>query len=113
MTKIQRDKQRGGAFEQTSIVERPRVNDADPWNHSGKLRHRRFRFPAIATDQGVAIERMIQVPKRFGAQSMKRRNHWHTGNQTSCLLRGRAIPQREYARDTAADRDFERNSGVY
>ena len=106
MTKIQRDEQRGRAFEQTRIVERTGIDGADAWNHGGKLRHRRFRFRAIAADQRVAIERMVELRERFGAQSVKRRNYGHAGNQTGRLLRGRAIPQREYARDTAADRDF-------
>ncbi len=93
MAQIERNEQRRRAFEQARIVQRTGVDGAHAGNQGGKLRDGGLGFRAIAADQGVAIERMIELRERFRAQRMKRRDHGHAGHKARCLLRGRAIPQ--------------------
>jgi hypothetical protein len=73
----------------------------------------RLRFRAVAADQRIAVERMTEVRQRLRAERMKRRHHRHAWNQPRRLLRGRAIPQRQRAREAASDGDFERNGRIH
>ncbi len=77
MTEVERDEQRGGAFEQTRVVQRTSVDGAHAGNHGGELRDGRFGFGTIATNQCIAIDGMIQLGERLRALRMECRNHWY------------------------------------
>ena len=113
VAEIQRDEKRGGAFEVTGVVERADVDRADAGNFFGERADGGFGLQAIATDEGIAIQWAIEVCQPFRAQAMERRNHRDAGrDKTRRLLRRRAIPQTYSARQSAAQRDFERHRGV-
>ena len=106
VAEIQRDEQRGGAFEITRVVERADVDGADAGNFFDERADGGFGFQAIATDQRIAVDGVIEICQRFGAQAMERGNHSDAGrHETRGLLCRRAVPHTNGARQSAAHRD--------
>src|ERR1700722_9394729 len=109
---IEADEQGGDLLDNARIFQFAAVDGADAGNFCGEIAGELSGVGIVATDNDVAVERIVSV-EQFGGDVVKCGDHAHTfGDKFGGLLRRGTLPDAESARGASADTRGERHGGV-